>query len=92
MKEIDNPVDAPEPMYVDHWEEAVCDTTVMVPREYLEGMSFLGMPREQEFMDDQVVLKYDIPLTDMIGDLFDRLKSASSGYASVEYKITGYKP
>ena len=64
----------------------------MIPREYLEPLSYLGYPEHQEFLDDQVLLIYRIPLSQMIGNFFDRLNSATSGYASIEYKIIGHEP
>jgi GTP-binding protein LepA len=63
----------------------------MVPKEYYEALNYLGMPDSQEFLDEQVKLIYQIPLTDMIGNFFDQLKSATSGYASVEYKIKEWR-
>lgn len=92
MVEVDNPNEAPDAGMIDYWEEAICDTTIMVPREYMEAISYLGLPYFQDFLEEQVICKYRIPLGEMIGTFFDRLKSSTSGYASVEYKVAGYEP
>lgn len=92
VKDIDNPVDAPDPVLIDHWEEAICEATIMAPRQYYDAISNIGENISQEFLDEQVMLKFHIPLTEMIGDFFDVLKSSTSGYASVEYKVIGFRP
>jgi GTP-binding protein LepA len=91
MIEIDNPVDAPDAGEIDHWEEAVCSATIMTPKEYYPLLSNIGSKADHEFYDDQVIMKFEIALSELIGDFFDQLKSTTSGYASIEYKVKDYK-
>jgi len=91
MITIDNPVDSPDAALIDHWEEAICDARILSPREYYDAISNFGNRVKHEFYDDQVIVDFEIPLSEMIGNFFDHLKSATSGYASVEYSVKEFR-
>ena len=92
IKIIDNPLDAPSEL-IEYWEEAVVNATIITPTEYAKGIKSLcdekrGYMTQEEYINQSKVvhLQYDIPLSELITDFFDRLKSVSSGYASLDYE------
>ena len=95
--DVSNPVEMPDPVKIKQWEEAYWDTTIMTPKDYFKEVHTLctnkrGEQTSQEFIEDNVIMKYSIPLSEMIDDFFDVLKSISSGYASIEYKVKEFRP
>ncbi len=94
---IDNPAAWPDPVSIEKMEEPYTKATVLTPPEYLGGiMGLLKDKRgEQETMlyleDGKVQLVYALPLAEMIYEFYDRLKSLSRGYASLDYEIMGYR-
>ena len=95
---IDNPAAWPDPITIESMEEPYTRATVLSPPEYLGGlMALLREKRgEQENMlyleDGKVQLIYAMPLAEMIYEFYDRLKSVSKGYASLDYELIGYRP
>lgn len=95
---VENPVDAPNKEKIDYWEEAIADVTIFTPLEYMNSIKSLvnrkrGVPEDEEFIgDDAISMKFKIPLSEMIIDFYDSLKSMSKGYASMEYKINDFQP
>ena len=98
-KLIDNlggPVDTPDRVLIDYWEEAIADVTIFTPLEYMNSIKSLvnrkrGVPGEEEFIgDDAISICFKMPLSEMIIDFYDQLKSMSKGYASMEYKIDSF--
>ncbi|MGB9680063.1 MAG: translation elongation factor 4 [Thermoanaerobacteraceae bacterium] len=95
--ELDNPTNLPSPAEIDHIEEPIVNATIMSPTEYVGSIMelcqdrrgiFLGM----EYMEQtRVVMRYEIPLNEIIFDFFDSLKSRTKGYASFDYELKGYK-
>jgi len=97
MKVIDNPADMPEPQYIDKIEEPYVDATIMCPKEYVGNIMELCQSKRGHFKnmtylgDVRVELSYDLPLLEIVYDFFDKLKSSSKGYASLDYEFKGYK-
>lgn len=97
MTEIDNPSHLPDPMLVDYIEEPYVAVNVITPNEYVGSIMELSQNKrgnyiEMSYLDKILVeLKYEIPLSELITDFYDQLKSRSRGYASMDYEICGYK-
>ena len=96
MIELTNPSNLPEPSEIDYMEEPVVSAEVMVSTEYLGAIIGLcqerrGIQTGMEYIEEtRVLLKYDLPLNEIIYDFFDALKSRSRGYASFDYEMKGY--
>ncbi len=94
--ELTNPANMPDPSEIEHMEEPVVAAEIMVNTEYLGAIIKLCQERRgiQTGMDyietTRVLLKYDLPLNEIIYDFFDALKSRSRGYASFDYELKGY--
>ncbi|GED72436.1 elongation factor 4 [Brevibacillus reuszeri] len=95
--EIDNPSKMPDAQKIDMVEEPYVTATVMVPKEYVGDVMQLCQGKRGDFLDMQylgenrVQLKYDMPLSEIVYDFFDLLKSGTKGYASFDYELGGYK-
>ncbi|GAA4706087.1 translation elongation factor 4 [Brevibacillus fulvus] len=98
MIEIDNPSKMPEVQKIDFIEEPYVNATIMVPKDYVGDVMQLCQGKRGDFLDMQylgenrVQLKYDMPLSEIVYDFFDLLKSGTKGYASFDYELAGYKP
>lgn len=98
LLEIDNPSELPDVGMIAHIEEPVMEISVIVPSRYIGVVMELvttkrGMYKSMEYLDkERVVLKYDIPLAEIVVDFYDTLKSRSQGYASLDYHLNGYRP
>ncbi len=95
---VDNPLEAPLPELIDEWHEAIVTATIITPAEYHKSIKTLcderrGIMVAQEFMNNSKVVHftYDIPLSELITDFFDKMKSVSSGYASLDYEFKKYE-
>ena len=96
MKEIHNPVDMPDPVYIEHMEEPWINATIMTPDEYLGPILQLcterrGVQKDLTYVGNRAMLVYRLPLNEVVFDFYDRLKSISRGYASFDYAIDGYE-
>ena len=94
--EVANPSRLPEPSKIVELREPICEANILVPKEMVGNVITLcvdkrGMQREMNFTGTQVALKYDIPMSEVVGDFFDRLKSVSKGYASLDYGFTRFQ-
>jgi GTP-binding protein LepA len=94
--EIHNPVDMPDPVYIEEIEEPWILATIMTPDEYLGSVIKLCQDRrgsqvELTYVGNRAMVKYDLPLNEVVFDFYDRLKSVSKGYASFDYHLTDYK-
>ncbi|QOT00966.1 elongation factor 4 [Brevibacterium sp. JNUCC-42] len=95
--EIDNPSKMPEVQKIEKIEEPYVTSTVMVPKDYVGDVMQLCQGKRGDFLDMQylgenrVQLKYDMPLSEIVYDFFDLLKSGTKGYASFDYEMAGYK-
>ncbi len=94
---LHNPADMPDPSTIRSIEEPMVRATIMVPDEYLGSILKLCTERrgEQEdltYVGNRAMVVYKIPLSEIVFDFYDRLKSISSGYASFNYELIGYAP
>jgi GTP-binding protein LepA len=95
--EIHNPVDMPDPVKIKEIEEPWIRATILTPDEYLGSVLKLCQDRrgsqvELTYVGNRAMVKYDLPLNEVVFDFYDRLKSVSKGYASFDYQLTDYKP
>jgi len=95
--EIHNPVDMPEPNHIEEMQEPWIEATILTPDEYLGSVLKLcqdrrGTQKELTYVGSRAMVKYDLPLNEVVFDFYDRLKSVSRGYASFDYHLTDYKP
>ena len=95
--EIHNPVDMPEPMQILEIQEPWIEATILTPDEYLGAVLKLCQDRrgaqiELTYVGSRAMVKYALPLNEVVFDFYDRLKSVSRGYASFDYHLTDYKP
>jgi GTP-binding protein LepA len=94
---IDNPSRLPAPNFIEKVEEPYVKATVITPPEYVGTIMELSQNRRgtmgnMEYLHDgRVIITYDMPLSEVVVDYFDQLKSRSKGYASLDYELTGYK-
>ena len=97
MLEIDNPAKMPDASRVKRIEEPYVKASIMVPDEYIGAVMELCQNKRGIYKDMQILdtgrnsIIYEIPLSQIIFDFFDRLKSCSKGYASLDYELIGYK-
>ncbi len=95
---VDNPAKLPDQTLIDSIEEPYIRLTIHMPSEYVGAMMALCTDRRgiQEKLDyvtsDRVSLVYQMPLNEMVFDFYDRLKSITKGYASMDYELTDYRP
>lgn len=96
MMELTNPSNMPDPSAIEHMEEPVVSAEIMVTSEYIGAIMNLCQERRGIYLgmeyieENRAVLKYDLPLNEIIYDFFDALKSRSRGYASFDYELKGY--
>nr|WP_199445829.1 translation elongation factor 4 [Bacillus weihaiensis] len=94
---IDNPSNMPDPQKIDHIEEPYVKASIMVPNDYVGAVMELCQKKRGNFIDMQyldenrVNINYEIPLSEIVYDFFDQLKSNTKGYASFDYELIGYK-
>jgi GTP-binding protein LepA len=95
---IDNPVKLPPESDIEQIEEPVIQATIHLPQEFLGGVLGIceekrGSQKEIRYLGPKrVMLVYELPLNEIVVDFYDRLKSVSRGYASMDYEIAGYRP
>ncbi len=97
MIEIDNPAKMPDASSIDHVEEPYVKASIMVPDQFIGAVMELcqgkrGIYQTMEVIDaGRNTIIYEMPLSEIIFDFFDRLKSSSKGYASLDYELIGYR-
>ena len=95
---IDNPVKLPNESEIERIEEPVIQATLHLPQEFLGGVLKIceekrGTQKEIRYLGPKrVMLVYELPLNEIVVDFYDRLKSVSRGYASMDYELAGYRP
>lgn len=95
--EIDNPSRMPTPDRIDHIEEPYVKASIIVPKDYVGPVMELCQEKRGVFQDMQYLdatrttLVYELPLSEIVYDFFDRLKSSTKGYASLDYEMAGYR-
>lgn len=94
--EIENPSKMPELSKIDEIHEPIISATILVPDEFVGAVITLcvnkrGVQKNMQYMGKQVMLNYEIPLNEVVMDFFDRLKSTSRGYASLDYEFKEFR-
>jgi GTP-binding protein LepA len=95
---VDNPSDMPDPSNIEEIEEPVMQISVIVPTRYIGQVMELvttrrGVFESMDYLEEtRVLLKYKIPLSEIVIDFYDQLKSRTQGYASLDYNLAGYQP
>ena len=94
--ELHNPADMPDVVKVDHIDEPWIDASILVPDEYLGAVLKLcedrrGSQKNLSYAGSRAMLEYALPLNEVVFDFYDRLKSATRGYASFDYQLSDYK-
>jgi GTP-binding protein LepA len=93
---IENPAKMPDPSKIDEIREPIIETIIFVPQEYVGAIITLctqkrGVQKNMQYHARQVMLTYEMPLNEVVMDFFDKLKSASRGYASLDYEFKEYR-
>ena len=96
MIEMHNPADMPDIVKIEHIEEPWIKASILVPDEYMGAVLKLcedrrGRQLNMSYAGSRAMLEYALPLNEVVFDFYDRLKSATKGYASFDYSVTGYK-
>lgn len=97
MQTIDNPAELPSPQHIDRIEEPYVKASIMTPQEFVGPIMELCQAKRGEYLDIEYIddlrrnVIYSIPLSEIVYDFFDKLKSCTKGYASFDYELTGYK-
>ncbi|MCD8379004.1 MAG: translation elongation factor 4 [Lachnospiraceae bacterium] len=95
--ELTNPSNLPDPSQIEHMEEPIVSAEIMVTTDYIGPIMQLCQERRGRYISTEyiettrVLLKYELPLNEIIYDFFDALKSRSRGYASFDYELKGYE-
>ena len=95
--ELTNPSNLPDPSEIEYMEEPIVDAQIMVTSEYIGSIMDLcqerrGQYQSMEYVEEtRAILKYKLPLNEIIYDFFDALKSRSRGYASLDYEVSSYE-
>jgi len=98
VREISNPAEMPAANYLDHLEEPYVKATIILPSDYVGPIMELcqekrGIFKNMEYLtESRVMLTYELPLAEILLDFFDKLKSRSRGYASLDYEYLGHRP
>jgi len=95
---VNNPVDFPDPIYIESVQEPFMDTEIIVPTDYIGNIMKLaqerrGIQKNIQYIDEKrVALHYEMPLIEIIFDFYDKLKTVSRGYASLDYAFKEFRP
>lgn len=95
--EVENPAKLPEASQISEFREPLVHASILVPQEYVGAVMGLcvekrGEQQDMRYMGNQVMLTYNMPLNEIVLDFFDRLKSVSRGYASLDYEFLEFRP
>ncbi|TNC80056.1 MAG: elongation factor 4 [Oleiphilus sp.] len=96
VTQVDNPSRLPDPGAIEEMREPICEANILVPQEYLGNVISLcvekrGVQRDMQFVGGQVALRYDLPMGEVVLDFFDRVKSVSRGFASLDYQFVRFE-
>ena len=97
MVVVDNPAEFPEPVSIENVQEPYVKAQIMVPNDYVGAVMELSQRKRGDFVtmdyldDYRVNVVYEIPLSEIVFDFFDKLKSSTKGYASLDYEMSGYR-
>ncbi len=94
---VSSPSNLPDPGEIEEMREPIVEANILVPQEYLGNVITLcsekrGMQKDMQYTGTQVTLRYDMPMNEVVMDFFDRLKSASRGFASLDYSFDRFEP
>ncbi len=94
--QVDNPSALPDPGELEEMREPIARASILVPQEYVGNVITLcvekrGVQKDMQFLGQQVSLTYEIPMSEVVLDLFDRLKSVSKGFASLDYSFERFQ-
>lgn len=98
MVTVDNPSKLPDPQRIERIEEPYIKASIMSPKEYVGAIMDISQKKRGIFGDmkyidaNRVHITYQLPLSEIVYDFFDKLKSSTKGYASFDYELSGYKP
>ena len=97
IEQVSNPAKLPDPSKIEVIREPIIATTIFVPQEYVGAVMTLctqkrGVQTNLHYSPRHVVLSYDLPLNEVVLDFFDRLKSITRGYGSLDYEFREYRP
>lgn len=98
MVSVDNPSKLPDPQRIERIEEPYIKASIMSPKEYVGAIMDISQKKRGIFGDmkyidaNRVHITYELPLSEIVYDFFDKLKSSTKGYASFDYEMAGYKP
>jgi len=96
VQRVENPAKMPDPSRIDEIREPIITTTIFVPQEHVGAIMTLctqkrGVQKNMQYTGRHVMLTYEMPLSEVVMDFFDKLKSASRGYASLDYEFKEYR-
>lgn len=94
---VDNPSKLPEPGLIAEMREPIVEANILVPQEHLGNVITLciekrGVQKDLQFTGSQVAVRYELPMNEVVMDFFDRLKSVSRGFASLDYNFLRFQP
>jgi len=94
---VDNPSSLPDPGDIEELREPIVQANILVPQEHLGNVITLcvekrGVQKDMQFLGQQVSVVYELPMSEVVLDFFDRLKSVSRGYASLDYSFVRFEP
>jgi len=97
QKEVNNPIEMPSPIYIEKIFEPIMNTEIIVPSDYVGNIMKLcqdrrGIQKDMQYIDPKrVALHYELPLIEIVFDFYDKLKSVSRGYASLDYSFKEHR-
>ncbi len=93
---VDNPSELPDPSKIEEMREPIITASMLLPKDYVGAVMNLciekrGVQKKLQYLGNQVAMEYELPLSEVVLDFFDRLKSVSRGYASLDYHFTRFQ-
>lgn len=93
---VDNPSKLPDPSYIDEMREPIVEANILVPQDHLGAVITLcvekrGVQKDMQYIGGQVAVRYELPMNEVVMDFFDRLKSVSRGFASLDYNFVRFQ-
>ena len=93
---ISNPSALPDPAHIEEMREPICEANILVPKDYVGNVIALcvekrGIQKDMQFVGGQVAISYELPMSEVVMDFFDRLKSVSRGFASLDYSFVRFR-
>ena len=94
---VANPSKLPDPTYIDEMREPIVEANILVPSDHLGAVITLciskrGVQKDMQYIGNQVAVRYELPMNEVVMDFFDRLKSVSRGFASLDYSFVRFQP